>query len=112
MKKRKILQHSLWLTALVATVLFCHTPFGLIKPLWLLSFIVLVLLPQVIAIILQFREVHERYIDMVGDNSHEQYDKIQKKPLCAEFITVYTNTYAMLKSQGINPNRAGPLLCA
>lgn len=38
-----MLQHSLWLTALVATVLFCHTPFGLIKPLWLLSFIVLVL---------------------------------------------------------------------
>ena len=106
-----MLQHSLWVTALIATVLFCHTPFGLIKPLRLLNFIILVLLPQVIAIILQFREVHERYIAMIGDGAKKQYDKLPQKPLCTKFISVYTNTYAMLKSQGINPNRAGPVLC-
>ena len=106
-----MLQHSLLLTAFIATVLFCHTSFGLVKPLWLLSFIVLVLLPQVIAIILQLFEVNERYADMVGDNFYKQHDKRPKITLCVEFISVYTNNYAILKSQGINPNRAGPLLC-
>ena len=111
MTKRKKLQHSLWLTVALTAMSLFYAPILHIPLYRAVAFWMLVFLPQVIAIILQFCEVCECYVDMVADSAEKQYGKLPKKTLRIEFISVYITTYALLKSQGINPNRAGPVLC-
>ena len=95
-------------TAVIATVLFVCVPFDIIPALYAVLYVLFVLAPQVVVLLLQLHKIKKKYISMVCDILKGQHDKSPKKPLCAEFISVYTSTHAMLKSQGINPNRAGP----
>ena len=112
MTKRSKIQHSLWLTALLATVFFFYDPILHIPLYRAIIFWLLVFLPQVISLIWQLREVHERYKkafkkpeEKIFTSSHAK-----GKPNRRRVAIFTTNCAAAIKRGGINPNRAGPAL--
>ena len=111
MTKRKLLQHSLWLTALLATVFFFYAPILHIPLYRAIIFWLLVFLQQVIALLLQFREVHERYEAFKKAVEGLRFaPRAKRKPLRRRIAVFAADCIAMIKSDGINPNRAGPAL--
>ena len=111
MTKRKLLQCSLWLTALLATVFLFLTPILHIPLYRAIIFWLLVFLPQVIALICQLREVHERYEAFKKSVEGLRFaPSAKRKPLRRRIAVFAASCFAMIKSDGINPNRAGPAL--
>lgn len=110
MTKRKALQLMLWFTAVLVTAFFTHIPFVHIPLYKFILYGLCVFLPQAITILCQFKEVNERYREALK-NTHNgfrvlSHDKAKFLWLKAENSTA--NSFALLKSGGINPNRAGP----
>ena len=112
MTKRKKLQRSLWLTALLATVFLFLTPILRIPLYRAVLFWLLVFLPQVIALICQFREVHKRYREAFKKPDERIFaaSHAKGKPDRWRAVIFTTNSAAAIKCSGINPDRAGPAL--
>lgn len=112
MTKRKLLQHSLWLTALLATVFFFYAPILHIPLYRAIIFWLLVFLPQVVAIICQFREVHDRYREAFKKPEEKIFTPSHAKgePNRRRAVICTSNSAAAIKRGGIHPNRAGPAL--
>ena len=112
MTKRKILQCSLWLTALLATVFIFLTPVLHIPLLRAVLFWLLVFLPQVITLICQLREVHDRYREAFKKPEEKIFvaSHAKSKPNRRRVAIFTTNSFTAIKRGGINPNRAGPAL--
>ena len=109
MTKRRNIQHALWLTAGLATVFFLHAPTLHIPPYRALLYILCVLLPQVVALAFQLGEVRERYEAFRISNAGRRFTvKPKSKPGRRRTAVFIADSFAMIKSNGINPNRAGP----
>ena len=112
MTKRKILQCSLWLTALLATVFFFNAPILRIPLYRAVLFWLLVLLPQAVAIIFQIKIVKHHIIEhkkALDDYYGYEFDKEKRNVRRPAIFADALHTIAELKSMGIHPNRAGPL---
>ena len=112
MTKRKLLQCSLWLTALLATVFLFFTPILRIPLYRAVLFWLLVFLPQVIAIIFQFKIVKHNIIEhkkALEEYYKYEFGKEKHDVRLPVIITDALHNIAELKSMGIHPNRAGPI---
>ena len=109
MTKHKKIQLLLWLMASLAAVSLSQVL--RIPPHRAIVFLLLVFLPQVIAIIFQFKIVKHNIIE--HKKALEEYYKYEfgKEKHDVRLPTIFTDalhTIAKLKSMGIHPNRAGP----
>ena len=110
MTKRKKWQHSLWMTAAFAGAFLLHVPILHVPLHRTLLYGLCVLLPQVVALIVQFMEVRDRYAaafrkpeEGTFTASHTKSQPPRRR------APIYThNSAAAIKCSGINPNRAGP----
>ena len=111
MTKRRKLQRSLWLTAALATAFLFITPVLHISPYRAVLFWLSVFLPQAVALIFQFREVRDRYVEMFrkSDEGLHFNAKAKSRPIRRTAAAFAANSFAILKCGGINPNRAGPV---
>ena len=112
MTKRRKLQHSLWLTAVLATVFFFYAPILQIPLYRALLYGLCVFLPQAVALILQFREVHRRYKEAFKKPDEKIFavSRANGKPNRRRDAIFTINSFTAIKRGGINPNRAGPAL--
>ena len=112
MTKRKLLQCSLWLTALLATVFFFYAPILHIPLYRMLLYGLCVFLPQAVALLCQLREVHDRYREAFKKPEEKIFtpSHAKGKPNRRRVAIFTTNCAAAVKRGGINPNRAGPAL--
>ena len=110
------LKISLICTAVIAAVLFVCVRFHLISVLYPLFFCFFVVLPHIAVILLLLCTVKQRYIayrKAVNELSRSRICRPERKTRCFSVFTDTPHTYALEKSEGIHPNRAGPLnLCA
>ena len=109
MTKRKKLQLSLWLTAVLATVFFFYAPILHIPLYGAVLFWLLVFLPQAAALMLRLGEVRERYEAFKKEVEGLRLAiKARNRPMRRRGAVFAASCFAMIKSDGINPNRAGP----
>ena len=110
MTKRKKWQHSLLLTAALVTVFFLHAPALHISRYRALLYVLCVLLPQVVALIVQFMEVRDRYAAFRKPEEGAFTASHTKSRPPRRRAPIYTRNIAAIKCSGIHPNRAGPAL--
>ena len=110
MTRRRKLQHALWLTAVLATAFFLHVPLLRVPFFKVLLYGVYVFLPQAVAIILQLREIHERYAEAFRKPEEKAFavSHAKSQPPRRRAAIYTSNSFTAIKCSGINPNRAGP----
>ena len=102
---------SLMLTAVVTTVLFVAFPLSEKNAIWFALYFFLVLLPLLVALFVQLFVVWEKaenFREALRDWQRALLKKAKKLRL-AKIRTDAFHPFAEWKSEGINPNRAGPL---
>ena len=112
MRKLRIMQFWLFLTTVVATVLFVCVPFDIVSLLQAVLYFLLAIVPQIIAIIFQLKIVkytiirHKKaFVDYFAHLFEKEKRDVRHPSEFAEAL----HTVAKLKSMGIHPNRAGPV---
>ena len=113
MRKRICLQLSLLFAAALATALIFCIPALLAASLYRAAFCLFVLLPHGVVIVLQLRAVNRRYSAYreAADALRHRAEPGGKeaKPQLLLAVIDALHTIARIKSDGINPERAGPI---
>ena len=113
MKKQRIVQYALLLSALAATVLLFDVPLKADPVLGTILYCLLALLPQCAAILLRVHIIREQYAELkelLKDDKAPRRNAFTKKKVYP-FIPAF-NGITREKSDGINPNCAAPCLRA
>ena len=113
MSKLKMMQYSLLCTTLIGTALFAGVSFDIVPPLYAALYVLVALIPQVLAFIIQLGAVKEKYAAYKA--ACQAYQSLQKHKEVPQkgFLLALRDDFHLIaarKGRGINPNRAGPVI--
>ena len=113
MSKLKMMQYSLLCTTLIGTALFAGVTFDIVPSLYAALYVLVALIPQVLAFIMQLGAVKQKYAAYKA--ACQAYQSLQKHKEIPQkgFLLALRDDFHLVaarKGRGINPNRAGPVI--